>query len=331
MNHVLARGRLVAIAGFVVIAAAFVGCGGGGGSAPQPGTPASQNSQAPASQATAAGFTATQSQTLGASGSPVPLPTGSGYGGTVTLPTPQSTMPANTVVTETLTNSAANARQFPQYIAPPPIGNFLVFLSLQFSNAMTIPLPSFQINVPSSVIFPNAVYFLAMYDPQASQGFPSGWQTVEGPVTANGNTLDFSGASFSPYGQPYPFTAYSPVFFGVFQTGGTVPSPTPSPVSSGTPEPAFVVSPSQIQVNGIGADGYATIEDPAMYSCSCSYSVSVTNSQIASAWTDGVSLTVQGNAAGLTSLVITSSDGRSAIANVTVTQTNVNVQGAARR
>jgi hypothetical protein len=329
MHQLSARSRIVAIAGFFVLAGAVSGCGGGGSSAPQPAAPAAAPTSAgPAAQASSAAFSATQSQTLIASGSPipVPLPTSSGYGGTMTLPTPNATMPANTTVTETLSNSAA---RLPQGVGPPSSSGFLLSLGVEFSNAITIPLPSFLISLPSSAVAPGGTYYLAVYDPTLgysnTNGFlPTNWQLAEGPAYLNGNTLYFNGPQLLPYVEyAFAFTAYSPTYFGVFEEGGTLPSPAPSP--SGSPEPPFNMSPQSIQVPGIGAQATSQVIDDS--SCDCSFSASVTNPNIASASLDGNTMTVTGVNAGLTSIVVTSSDGRAAIANVTVTQTNVSVQG----
>jgi hypothetical protein len=336
MHQLLARSRSVAIAGFFVLAGAVSGCGGGGGaSAPPAAGPlaaptAASGSGSPAPQASSASFSATQSQTLTASGSPipVPLPSSSGYGGTMTLPTPTATMPANTSVTETLTNSGS---RLPHGIAAANSG-FLLYLTVQFSNSISIPVPSFLISLPPSAIAPEGSYYLAVYDPlngySNTEGFlPTNWQVAEGAVYLSGNTLYFPGPSSFPYNEyPLTFTANTPTYFAVFQIGGTLPSPAPSPQGSAAP---FYLTPSNIQVPGIGAESDASVIDDS--GCYCSYNAVVTNPNVATVSMTGTKgaagIAVVGVNAGLTSILLTSSDGRSTIANVTVTQTNVSVQG----
>jgi hypothetical protein len=323
MHELFVRSRILAMAAFGVIALSVAGCGGGGGSAPVVSSP-----QAPGGD----GFTGTQSQTLTSGGTPVPLPTGSGYGGSVNLPTPAATIPAHTTLDETMTSSVASALRLPQFIAPQAGGTFLLFLELQFSSNVSMTLPGLTLTVPSNDILPGATYYLAFDDPQASQGRPSGWQyDVEGPVEPYGNTLYFSGPNAESgyeYSQPYPFIAYAPVYFSLYEYGGAVPTPSPSP--SGTPEPPFLLNPSSLQINGLGYsnESYSNIVDSS--GCDCSYSATSSNSNIASASTSGTTVWVQGNATGFAGITVASSDGRTAILNVTVTATNVTVQGARR-
>jgi hypothetical protein len=324
MYELFVRSRIVAMAAFGVIALSVAGCGGGGGgSAPVISSPQTSGGN---------GFTGTQSQALTSGGMPVPLPTGSGYGGTVTLPTPAATIPAHTTLNETMTNSVASASRLPQFITPQAGGTFLLYLELQFSSNVNMPLPALTLTVPSSDIIPNAEYYLAFDDPQASGGWPTGWQyAVEGPVQPNGNTLSFSGpteGSGYGYNQAYPFVANSPVYFGLYEVGGTLPTPSPSP--SGTPEPPIILNPSSLQINGLGYSNssYSSIVDES--GCDCSYSATSSNSNIASAYTDGYTVWVQGNATGFAGITVASSDGRTAILNVTVTATNVSIQGAHR-
>jgi hypothetical protein len=326
MHELFDRTRVVAMAGFAVIAVSVAGCGGGGGSTPV---------FSPAQTSGGSGFTATQSQTLVSGGTPipVPLPTSSGYGGTVTLPIPAATIPAHTTLSETLTNTAASAARFPQFTAPQSGGTFLLYLELEFSSNVGFPLPSLLVNVPWSDIVPDAAYYLAFYDPNPNtyEGWSTGWQYgVEGPVYPYGNTLYFSGPQIYPYDEyPYPFTANQPVYFGLYEVGGALPTPSPSP--SGTPEAPFYLDPSTLQVNGLGyaSESQSSIEDES--GCECSYSVTSSDTNIASAWTDGKNVYVVGNATGFAGITVAASDGRTAILNVTVTQTNVSIQGSHRR
>jgi hypothetical protein len=324
MHELFDRTRSVAMAGFAVIAISAAGCGGGGGSAPVISSAQTSGGN---------GFTGTQSQTLASGGTPVPLPAGSGYGGTVTLPTPAATIPPHTTLSDTLTSSLASASRLPQFVAPQGCGTFLLYLEFEFSSNIAMPLPSLSLTVPAADIIPNAAYYLAFDDPQASQGWPSGWQcNAEGPGQLYGNTVYFYGPNYeSEYGfnQAYPFIAYSPVYFGLYEVGGSLPSPTPSP--SGTPEPPIYLNPSTLQINGLGYsnESYSTIEDES--GCECGYSATSSDSNIASAYTDGNTVWVQGNATGFAGITVASSDGRTAILNVTVTQTNVSIQGSQRR
>jgi hypothetical protein len=314
MLEVFGRVRTLALAGFVVTAVAVSGCGGGGGSAP--GAPAPANDGNPP----------TQTQNLSGGGAPVPLPTSSGFSGTVTLPTPQATLPANTTATESVATTVSSAGRLPQFTAPPnPPGPFLLFLSLEFSNDMTVPLPGFSIYVPSSDIIPGANYYLALYDPSASQGFPLGWQyAVEGPASQNGNQLSFNGARSYPYNETaYPFHANSPVFFGLYEVGAAIPTPAPS----NSPLPPFTLSQNQVQINGIGATANVGIDDPI--SCFC-FNVVTSNSNVATAYVSEAEVVITGVSPGFAGLTVYAADGRTAQLSVTVTQTNLNVQGAHR-
>ena len=82
-----------------------------------------------------------------------------------------------------------------------------------------------------------------------------------------------------------------------------------------------------MQINGIGQTADVSVSDPT--NCSC-YSVASSNNNVASAYVSGSTLVITGNNSGFAGLTVSSAYGTSAVVNVTVTQTNVSVQGAHR-
>lgn len=275
-------------------------------------------------------FTSSQSQPVNSS--TVTLPSASGYSGQMTLPVSAASLPANTVVAETASNVLPNTvpalfadRSAQSLTTQAGTSTAILFLSLVFSNSVTLPTPpSFTVTLPSAQIVSGVSYFLAWYDPLR----PSvGWQRgFEGPGTANGATIAFSPGSGAG---PYSFVAFSPQYFGLYAQSAQAPVPTPAPsvtpLPAPTAPPAFTLSPANLTLIGAGSTGTVAISDPT--GCSCTYSATSASSSIATASVSSTTVTVSAVAAGSTTITVSSSDARYATLSVGITSTSVNVQG----
>lgn len=174
----------------------------------------------------------------GATPEPVALPTVAGYAPAMALPLPQTA--TNAQLTTGVSNVALSS------VPPLSVARFIqavhrdtlptdaaVLLYIEVYSSATIVLPSapgFAITIPSADVFPNANYYLALYDPTR----PSlGWQyAFEGPATLSGTTVTFAS-------NPSPFTLSAGLnyYFALFVIPQNLAQPTPAPSTSPTSVP----------------------------------------------------------------------------------------------
>ena len=187
----------------------------------------------------------------GATPEPVALPAVAGYAPAMSLPLPQTATNAllTTVVSNTTFSSAPplSLARFVQAVRRDALPtNSAVLLYIQIYSSATIVLPSapgFTIAIPSADNFPNASYYLALYDPTR----PSlGWQYgFEGPGSLSGTTVSFTS-------NPSPFTLQAALsyYFAliVIPQNSTQPTPAPSTAPTSVPTqspPPVTTSPTQ--------------------------------------------------------------------------------------
>jgi hypothetical protein len=201
----------------------------------------------------------------GATPEPVPLPAVAGYAPTMSLPLPQTA--ANTQLTTVVSNVAFSSSpplslaRFVQVVRRAALPtDAAVLLYIQIYSSATIALPSapgFTITIPSVDVFPNANYYLALYDPTR----PSlGWQYgFEGPGNLSGTTVTFAS---NP--SPFTFEAALSYYFALFVIPQNSAQPTPAPSTSPTSVPTqspppVTTSPTPTPTSSAG--GVVVIED----------------------------------------------------------------------
>jgi len=206
------------------------GGGGGGGSVSPPAstpTPTPTPTSTAVAQTSQPGFSG-----VGAPASAIFSTIGAGYGGTLSLPgTTAGDGPTTlglTLANPTGTAVTSSAR------LPKAIGaslTSLVFVTITAKANLTFPTwPSFSFVLPASLGVSASNLYLAWYNPNGS-----GWTTLAGPASAQGNnTYGFAAAT-----GPVTFTAGTTYAFVLFSTSQVlvVPTPTPTPTATATPIP----------------------------------------------------------------------------------------------
>lgn len=174
----------------------------------------------------------------GATPEPVPLPTVAGYAPTMSLPLPQTATNSQlTTVVSNVTFSSLpplSLKRFVQAVhtaALPSDAATLLYIQIYSSATIVLPsAPGFTITIPSADVFPNASYYLALYDPTR----PSlGWQYgFEGPGNLSGTTVSFAS-------NPSPFTLQAALsyYFALIVIPQNTTQPTPAPSTSPTSVP----------------------------------------------------------------------------------------------
>jgi len=195
--------RLLATVTFAVLAIASLNGCQGSGSLPYRGSPTPSD--------------VTTGTVLAGGSSPAFAPLG-GYSGVITFS--PSNAPAGTEAT--LTSILGTPQSGPQpsslrRIKSAGAPTVLFSLEVSLSNTVTFnALPSFTINVPSSVSTSGQTFYIAVFDGPTSSA--NELATI-GPASVSGSTLTLTGPS-----QPITLTANTTYLFELYETNGGAPA-----------------------------------------------------------------------------------------------------------
>lgn len=241
---------------FALLTAASVvlaACGGGGG-----GT-----SYTPAGTATATPLTSQSEQVaVSASGSQTASYAVSGYSSVATIPAASA---ATTLATTFSTAQPGNTPSIqslyrrPQNIGAASIGALAFLCAAPAATVTLTSYPSFTLTVPSSV---SAQYaYVAFYDPANAA---AGWTTIEGPATASGLTLSFSGSAPGPTlqaGNTYCFLFYTLASALPTPRATATATATAPPTATGTSATAFTCPANDSSADAVMHGGTANGTD----------------------------------------------------------------------
>ncbi|MBV8642536.1 MAG: S8 family serine peptidase [Candidatus Eremiobacteraeota bacterium] len=218
-------------------AALVAGCGGGGGSSSTPsGPPATATPTAsPTPSPTPLPGSSSTSITVSPSGSSTGTfgPVSGGFSATATIPAASVAASLNATFLPggsqpTGTPTIQNLRRRPQNIGAQNI-QAIAFVTITTNVTVTFPrTPDFTFTAPYNVSQLGGFAYVAEYDPTKPSG--TGWTTIEGPATASGNTLSFTGGP-----PPITLQAGQTYAFLLFSVPQAIPTPTPTPTASPTP------------------------------------------------------------------------------------------------
>lgn len=273
----------------------------------------------------------------GATQPPLAAPTVAGYAGSIALPAPTS-VPANTDLVETVSNAAIDTASIPTVESALRAGasssrsavsttGLLTLWYIKVASSSTVGfsnLPSISLSVPPSTIVPGVSYYLAVFDLlRSGLGWQKDW---EGPATISGTTLTFAAPTPAI---PLNLTAEVPLYVTLYAVSSSVATPTPAPSVSPGPTPiplaAFTITPSTLSFLAASGTATATVADPSGYAGS--YVVSSSAASVATASVSGTTVTVSAVGGGTATITVADTNGRTAAIAVTVTPTNVTVQG----
>ena len=340
--------KRISACAFLGIAATVAACGPGQHLAqpvilptPSPAPPAA--APTPVALPSTAAFTATQTVPLS-----IPAPVGtataaplafalpaslpSGFGGQISLPVSQASIPPNTVVQNTVANQSPAGVPVIQQLTRNAAGaaraallgtgaTAIEFVTLSFSNAVTFPSqPAFTFTLPAAYTnIPNVAFFVAEY----TMGYSFlGWiYGYEGPGSVSGTTV-----TFTPAQSPTLFLANQPAYFALYAISVAAPTPTPAPSATALPTaPPLSAQPATVSFAAAGATQTVTIGD-ASSTYAGGYAAKVDNPTIATVTVSGTALTITSVAAGLTTVTVTTTDGRELLVPVGVTTTATALQ-----
>ena len=343
--------RPASVVVFVMCCGLVAGCSGGSGSAPAaPATPVPSATPTPAATAVPApvlpaqnAYSASQAVAIsvpsaapGASAPPitVPLPAGlpAGYGGQIGLTSSGAVVPASTVVQTKVSNSAPAGlpalglgraiRSIREPRDTGTSGTAVEFVTLVFTNQVSLATqPSFSFTLPAGfTAVPAIQYYVAQFDPLRDF---LGWQRgYEGPGTVSGTTV-----TFAPGAQTTIFYANQPVYFALYVISTAAATPTPAPVSSPKPAPApLSAQPAALEFTASTDAPQTIVLSDASASYAGPYAVTSNDATVASATIAGKTVTVTPAAAGFTTVVVSTNDGRQILIPVGVTTTGTSVQ-----
>lgn len=334
-----------ALCGFVA------GCSGGSGSGPAtPATPGPSATPSPvptavpppvlpSQNAYSVSQTAAVSVPSAAPGSTpppvsVPLPAGlpAGYGGQIGLTSSGASIPAGTAVQTKVSNSAPAGlpalgfgRAVQALRAPRDTGTSgtaVEFVTLVFTNQVTLATqPAFSFTLPAGFTSVPAIqFYVAQFDPLRDF---LGWQRAyEGPGVVSGSTV-----TFTPSAQTTVFYANQPVYFALYAISTAASTPTPAPATSPKPAPApLSAMPAALEFTAAGDPPQTFVVSDASAGYAGTYAATSNDTTIVSATIAGKTVTVTPIAAGFTTVVVTTTDGREILIPVGVTTTGTTVQ-----
>lgn len=204
----------------LVLFAVLAGCGGGGKGGVTPTVaPSATPTPTPPGWTGPVPFTVQRVANLAASNA---LPNGGGFSGTLST---QALVMKYTQATLQVTNVA------PQTV---PADQTLAYVGLQTTLAVPAAALTISLQIPQASVQPNAVYYLAFYDPQRpSLGWQHGFSGPASVSTASGvPALTFTGNAPQ-------LNRYEHYWLAVYMQASNAPAPTPAPsiAASVTPAP----------------------------------------------------------------------------------------------